>query len=71
MPKQEWLCETCGQSGIVDLEEREDVWSVVIKIRDDHERVSSECDTGLTKVRVINQEVIVENSVDKCDESAE
>ena len=64
MPKQKWLCETCGQSGMVEIEEKEAMFSVVIKICDDHQRLSPECDTGLEKVRVINEAVTVEEYVD-------
>lgn len=52
MTRQKWMCEACGKSGTVRLKQGEDAWAVVLKIKDDHEVTSPECEQPIALIRV-------------------
>ncbi len=56
MKKQHWFCENCNTKGCVNYEQGEDLYSVVNKITQKHKSVSSNCETGVSLVRVVNNE---------------
>jgi hypothetical protein len=61
MKKQEWVCEVCGLSGVVQHDEHTDVLSVVYAIEDHHDHLARQhaphCRFDVHKVRVRNSEL--------------
>ena len=63
MPKakrsQDWWCELCLKSGTVELEPREGVWSVVMKIADAHRELDEKCSIrhGVSAIRCQNHAI--------------
>ena len=56
MKKQHWFCENCNSKSFVFYEQGEDLYSVVNKITEKHKTLSPDCETGVSLVRVVNNE---------------
>ena len=53
--EQRWWCDECGTSGTVPVEDREGMWSVVTKIREDHlAKMKAGCTGNLNRIRIQN-----------------
>lgn len=53
MGKTEWICEQCGQSGVIEYDRNIDVWTMFQRIYEDHSKKNAECKFDRDKVRVL------------------
>jgi len=51
---QEYFCKKCGLRSHVFYENNEDVFSVILKIKDNHKKLSPNCDLSTGELTVIN-----------------
>lgn len=62
--KQPWVCESCGLSGVVELPSRADVWTGVVAIEEQHDRLAGKfapgCRFKAASVRVHNPDAMDE-----------
>lgn len=62
MKKQEWVCEGCGLSGVVEYNGGDGVFAVVHAIRNHHETLASKfaptCHFDIDQTRVRNSEMV-------------
>lgn len=53
---QKWFCKYCDKGGVVEYDERAGVHEVFNAIEDDHARVSTYCQAGISHIQVENTE---------------
>jgi hypothetical protein len=53
--EQKWFCEKCFSNGFVSFYDGADILEVIVKIKDDHNKLSNEkCTFDGEKIRIID-----------------